>query len=950
MSTSLSKTFLSKLFKPKWQSKNAATRLQAIQTPDSLGANAQNILQSLAESDPEPKVRAQALAQVSDAGFLLSLHKKSDEPTQKLIEQRLSVLAKAQALTLFDLIPDAAVLTHMIVQSSEPDQFIAGLAHIEDTAALCRIALSAKTSRIRQAAAEMIETEAQLTELAQQSKQKDKQVYRIAKSRLDAIKAQQQEIRQREEQAQRILVGLRELAGTESMLQFEARLKALIQRWEALEHAQPAAAQTEFETLSQQCSARWQALEDAKQQAEEQRRLEQSGGNEQQATLLTLRETLQRFHAQAASVLDLSALDALIKTQENRWLEAARHSPVDKAENKQYQTLMTDLRRYHAALQTLSELGADIERHCATLNTPDLPAPQLERTQTQLRQLLQKIDWPENFAIPAQLEQIAGVLGHAADIKQQQLHNAREIRQQIETLIEQLDKHLAERQVKASVACHKQIQSLQSLLSADDAARLHSKLALRVKQMHELRDWLGLASVPRQLELVEAMEQLSRTSIDPPSKLERIQTMQKEWKTLGGARDADLWQRFKAASDLAYEPCKIWQDEQSRLMANHLEKRKTLVSQLQEFITGNDWQNADWRAVEQINKRARQEWKDAFPVVHRDNRPVQQQFDALLKHLDQYLNDERDRNEQLKQSIIHDARALLEHTDVGQAIEQAKTLQKRWQQIGICHFKTDRALWQSFRTTCDQIFARRDQEREQRKEESSRIVAAAEALLAQMQQLLGQCSQLTPQAISDAQQDFRKQYKQLPDLPKKEQDTLRARFEALLDKLKLAQKQKAGALILDQWLEALRKSALCHALYQSPVHAAELSDEFASRIELAANLEQQFAALWQQISAGTVPATQLITPDQARNLLIQCEIAAGLASPEEDKERRMQLQVSRLSEGFSSGSSSLTREQQLGNLLTQWCGKVGLDQVAFETAEKRLKVALDTLFAVGGAA
>lgn len=940
-------TFLSKLFKPKWQSKNATTRLQAIQTPASLGPNAQNILQSLAESDPEPKVRQQALLLVNDAGFLLALHKKSDAITQKLIEHRLTALAKAQSLTLFDLIPDATVLTHMILQSAEPDQFLVGLAHIEDTAALCRIALGAKTSRMRQAAAELIETEAQLTELAQQSKHRDKQVYRIAKAKLDAIKAQQQEIRQREEQAQRILVSLRELASTESMLQFEARLKALIQRWHALEHAQTTVAQSEFEALSQKCTERWQALESARQHEEEQLRLQQSGDNEQQATLQTLRETLQRFQAQAASELDLSALDALIKTQENRWLEAARHNHVDKAENKQYQALMTELRHYHAALQSLCEFGADIDRHCATLSSPDLPTPQLERTQQQLRQLLQKIDWPENFVIPARLEQVSSVLGHAADIKKQHAQNTRQICDQIEKLIEELDAHLAERQVKASNACHKQIQSLLTQLNQDDSARLHSKLTLRVKQLHELRDWQGLASEPRQLELVEAMEQLSRTSIDPSSKLERIQAMQKEWKTLGGARDAELWQRFKTASDLAYEPVKIWQEEQSRLMANHLEKRKTLVSQLQEFITGNDWQHADWRAVEQINKRARQEWKDAFPVVHRDNRSVQQQFDTLLKQLDQYLNAERDRNEQLKNCIISEAQTLLSRDDIGQAIEQAKALQKRWQQIGICHFKSDRALWQSFRETCDQIFARRDQEREQRKEESSRIVAAAEELLAQMQQFLAQCPQLTVQAINDAQQDFRKQYKQLPDLPKKEQDALRARFEALLDQLKVAQKQKAGALILDQWHEALRKSALCHALYQAPANADKLADEFTSKVELAGNLEQQFAALWQQISAGTVPTAQVITADQARNLLIQCEIAAGLASPEADKERRMQLQVSRLSEGFSSGSSALTREQQLGNLLTQWCGKVGLDQATLDAATPRLRAALDKLFAEG---
>ena len=61
------------------------------------------------------------------------------------------------------------------------------------------------------------------------------------------------------------------------------------------------------------------------------------------------------------------------------------------------------------------------------------------------------------------------------------------------------------------------------------------------------------------------------------------------------------------------------------------------------------------------------------------------------------------------------------------------------------------------------------------------------------------------------------------------------------------------------------------------------------------------------------------------------------------------MKPKKILEGFSSGSSTLTREQQLGNLLTQWCGKVGLDQETLEASEKRLKVALDKLFAEGGA-
>ena len=175
------------------------------------------------------------------------------------------------------------------------------------------------------------------------------------------------------------------------------------------------------------------------------------------------------------------------------------------------------------------------------------------------------------------------------------------------------------------------------------AIKIHQQLNLRIKQLNELRDWQGYAATPRQEELCELMERLAEQNIPPQDKAKKIKAMQSEWKTLGGAADEQLWQRFKTASDKAYEPCKVYFNEQTALKSNNLKRRETLITQLETFISENDWEHADWKAADQINRKAREEWRSAFPVDHKQNRPLQQRFNQLLSQLDEHLAGEREK-------------------------------------------------------------------------------------------------------------------------------------------------------------------------------------------------------------------------------------------------------------------------------------------------------------------
>ena len=466
-------TFLSKLFKPKWQSKNKHVRLEAIGSFDSTSQEHQAILIDLAKSDPETEVQKQAIERVNDTQVLIALHRELKEDRagelKPTIEERLYQLANSQSLSIFDLIIDHDILTEMVIASASPDTFINGLARLENPQSLLKIAKLGKTSRIRQAAAELLETEAELKDLTTAVKSKDKGVYQIAKTKLDAIR---QLVKQQSEQETRLsalLQDMEELSRTDNTQLYASKFESLMIKWRELQSAADTDTRTRFEDARSVCQLRIETKEQEAQQAAEAELLEKAGGDEQAATLLTLEETLNRLRDEAASIRESASLDAIVKTQETRWLEATRQSKVEKSQAKHYQVLMGELRKYLAALRQLGEKHDSIEQGVQDLKgLADKPS-ELTKVTKALSGLLNKVAWPEGFDKPEIIVAAEKALGYSQEFKKQQLKNAEDIQASIQALIAKLDASLEDKQIKRSSRILREIQSLLSQLGASQS-------------------------------------------------------------------------------------------------------------------------------------------------------------------------------------------------------------------------------------------------------------------------------------------------------------------------------------------------------------------------------------------------------------------------------------------------------------------------------------------------
>jgi hypothetical protein len=520
-------------------------------------------------------------------------------------------------------------------------------------------------------------------------------------------------------------------------------------------------------------------------------------------------------------------------------------------------------------------------------------------------ELMTAIDWPAEFPMPPLLQQLARTAGQKpapAPATNPEVNDTDQqaLTEKVGMTLARLEQSLESSQLKESKQLFRTAQQQFKQLDRRHAQPLQARLQLLGGQMRELADWQGFATRPKQIALCEQMEYLAEQPMEPEAKAERIKEIQNQWRGLGGSSDRELWTRFKQASDQAYEPCKAYFSAKSGLKQANLETRKTIVEQLKTFVDNADWQSIDWKAAERIHQKAREEWKAAWPIEFRDNRSVQKDFDLLLKQLEEPLNQERIKNESLKQAIVEKARALTDHEPLSEAMDQAKALQGEWQQVGITRHREDRKLWQAFREACDQIFARRDDARNEQQEQTREADEKADAALkrsvrqdaAAPQGLLAESlTELDGLGNEPLSHPLLKQIKQ-------EQARLRSLLEAQQSLEKLA-----------QWQTHIQ------------ARAGGARDE--------SGLPGNWSAL----------ASDLDVADAAE-LVIRAEILAQIPSPADEQSRRMEIQVRRLADGMGGNGKDQNILSEMESLVAGWCVQSDDDSISKHRAD-RLVAALE---------
>ncbi|PTY36171.1 hypothetical protein BGP77_02325 [Saccharospirillum sp. MSK14-1] len=814
---------------------------------------------------------------------------------------------------------DNAELEHLPL--TELDQLALQLQHQADVEGLSEhhcyaLALEGFSAQVRNAAAERLTDSQQLEALARAAKGHDKAVYRIARDKLDAQRARVREHQAEQAQAHHLVERMERHAQATLDPLYAGKLTAFQDQWQQCRQHADEHWQQRFEHAWQTAQARIQPSSettqtDATDPTDTQEATDEPNKIDPNREMIVARLVEELRERTDALDIDEEALrDAqhFLTDQQHQWRETEQLTRPGKSEERAFHRLCT---AFETALSHQASISQRFGPMPALLDRLETSPETMNAEAQALDEWLHELDWPEDSPAPQLKARVEQALARHHD--QLAEHHQAEV---------QAVRHARALMRRCMAAVNEgHLRRASGLLHGveDELARLtqvaHPGLFRQLEEtraaVEQLRDWQSFAVQPKKEALIERMRTLIGQSMDPQDRARTIRTLQDEWRQLSRGlqnQHQELWETFHALAQQAYEPCREYFNEQSKLRSLNLQKRRELVEQLKQYEALIRSSAVDIKELDQVMNMARQEWRRFSPVERAANKGVQKAFDAVIKRLRHQLQDEQGDFRRAKEAIIERARTLLDETDTRKATEAAKRLQKEWQQVGTLARRDEQQLWKAFRVVCDELFERRGQQVEAFKAELDDHRRQADALIEQLEALSKADQPLAEKSQADA---LKAQFRGLGALPKTQQKTLQERFNK-------AQKQFDAAC---RGQKRHNKDQHWQALidWVSRARFEDSNDDALLDAFRAMSLPSGADRLADQLSVWRQPATSQAR-DQLHRQTVELEALAQVDSPADDKNLRMELQVQRL----AGGLGQTVDQQRIDQTVLDWlaCGPV----------------------------
>ncbi|MDK2777430.1 MAG: DUF349 domain-containing protein [Pseudomonadota bacterium] len=868
----------------KWQDAEPEIRRQALQA---FSSDAERL--EFIRHETTAALRAEAVALLdSEASLDELLHSSHDEIRHQARDILLARLLPAG--TGIDQISDADALIRIAALTTDNELRLQAIGRISDEQKRLQLALEHPVARVRLAAAEGIHDADKLHTLQEHAQGKDKTLYRLAKERLAENKARQQQQQARTDAVEQLLQQARYLNKVGYQPDFNGKLQLLGQQWPEL---RPFASAEQQHSIDEELNKARAILD---QHAEEEARLAREQEDARQAAehQQQLLERLQQLAGEAAAA-SAADLQQALKLLEQSWDQTFQQHRPAAGLSKAFENQLQQLLRLQSAL---SHYEQHKEQLHAWLNSSlaDGPAA-LKAAEREAGKWHKALSWPDDFATPdwfSRLQQRSSdIRSRLQQIQDEQKSRSHDLRRQLDDF----STHLNEGQLKEAGRLSNKIQQGLRLLDEKSAAPLQREFRALNSRLQEMRDWAGFATAPKKEALVAAMEALTEADMAPDLLASKIHDLQEEWKTLGTAPgDNELWERFQAAGDKAFEPCRAYFAQVAEQREQNITLREQLIAELTSYEQALDWQQADWKAVQKTLDAARETFRQYSPVERQAHKRTQDAFRDACDRIYAHLKQEYDRNLQARQALIDEAEAVASADDLSGAADHIKNLQARWKDVGVTPRKADQKLWQNFRKHCDQVFSRLNENRAARKAELDETVAQAEAVVSRATELVTAADDTDGMTAQFAA--LRAEFAAI-ELPRSAHQRLSKTLKQAEQQLQQRQQQQQQQAELARWdglisrLQNLRADA---DSWQTACQQALPDGYPAERFE--------------QARQGT-----LSSDDSPRDLCILMEALADISSEEADKPRRMALQVQRLAQGMGQ---SLNRADERRELVERW--------------------------------
>jgi len=896
-------------FKPKWQSSNVDTRLESVstdQTPELI-----NSLLEIAGNDEDKRVRCAAIKRLHQLENILKLHgSESDPEVKQLLEDRIRQLASSShesrpplefRMQVIETTKDRDLIEHIAGHAPEAQLRRAALARVERQGVLGDCCIKDSDPENRDFAASRITQHTTLKRVMETLRKTDKVLYAKLQERLHEEMLEKAEPGAVQIEATRICTALERQA-----LDTEARDTA----------------------QADQLHAAWQRIA-AHAKDDMTRRYERVC--ERLASPLTV----------ITKALTASSQPAEKKT-DDRIVEEGVDPVEDEVESPQVN-------------ESLSRMANAIDLY-QTENQEHPSAASINKLKQQLEKIWQhcKPPHPEDLARYQAASAVLGDLETLLETKRQQseseLKQAQELLQQLETELEQGELH------KALETRARLQQSVKGHGKNKEWQKLNSKMMAMQARLRELRDWQHWSNNKIRTRLIAEMEALPMADLHPDALLDRIKSLQLEWKNLEQSEQIPgdkrfsaapwMWRKFSAAGHTAFDTAKPFLDKRSEIQSRHAQSLATFCAELEQLA---QTEPVDWIALGKGLTRGRKKLRDLNEVPARQRQKLANKLKATLDKANNALQEQYQVVEVEKMKLIRAASQLVHMAERSEAISQAKSLQTAWKAAGSLWRSKEQELWNQFRAHIDPLFAELKNQQDSIRAADDDRLAAQKALCAELKDILKNTDDLT--ALHGKVQGLQDSWNDIAHPDRKLMLSFQNMVEEYQQRVTQAEQQQVNTDRERWWL----KSALLHELTVSGRTAkGTLSKKTEARVTKAwpeESSDDPFESHMDQVHAEILAGGNSEVTDeeienmqtQARMLCIALEFLAGLASPDEDRDQRMKYQVDRLAQSMSGDASRLPASEEALAAEKAWLGLYALPETDFGAFGQRIKKALSAV-------
>ena len=933
------------LFKPKWKNTDSAVRKEAILSLDP--STNQETLIEVINQDANAELRLIATKRITDFEKLLQISQSNDNSkvralADKLVKQMLtgehqSSLNDQQKIDKIKTINEQSLFEYVVEHASGSQLRTSVIENITRESLLGNLAISDSDSNIRLIAAQKISQKSTLERVYKATKTKDKNISRIVKDRIDQL-TKEAEKPEKLLAAQKQICQSIENLGNKGLWQREKiQFDACVEQWKKLEETETLSLNARFDTAKNKFIQGYEAYLKRNEEALSREASYLPIKEEKQAIINRLKtQACHLEENQALTESELLNIQKHIQEQARNW-KTIKSLPED-IEGDIYQqfnailnTIKDDikLRLHNLSLNaSLEKLHKDVNYHLK--NPFKLSSTIINNFESKLLKLQTHNDDESlinlRHDIKKQIDKASSLFSKKSDEME---HLSKDIIQKISAMEEKLEKGV----LKEAIGLRNSIQDNFVQLEKNGAKNLHAlknQFNDASNKINELSKWRSWANTPQKEQLINKVEALIDSDLDPKEIAFIVSQARKDWKNLGPSeKDSSqlLWEKFQETCNKAYEPCKTYFAEESKILAENYHQRVQFLDTLETFLTQADWETIDWKKVETVFRHARQDW-NALGLTDRNKRKaLNKRFYALHNQLKTVLNAEWLKNTKTKEGIVKEALALAQEENLPTAINEAKKLQQQWKTAGRVQHTIERDLWSQFKAASDAVFARRDDINKQKTiaaqhelDNKNLIVEKIEAYCEQPIELLSN-SQGT---LKQLEKDFKASSKTSPDRE--------AEFEKRLEIALNLYERKKDAIDKQNIISDLsllkEKANICIKLEQAIEKSAEIDlDTLNDQInkidspkqnDWNEKINQRFQSTKELAQANN--ARDLLIKEASENLelknrmIVQLEILANIETPENSADERLKAQAQRLSDKLkghseeSAWSSFLTSE------------------------------------------